>query len=326
MRVVSLFFLLLMLPILPPSQTETETPAPAWGEPHFAPYIYPSYNLALLNRTIGVRYFTLAFVLSGGECVGLWQGSAQLDQYFLVQDIRNLRTQGGDVIISFGGAGGDELAQVCDDVESLTAAYQQVIDLLDVTHLDFDIEGDEMDDGISIARRFEAIANLQAANPDVHMSFTLGVMPDGLPHLTQRFIENGIVNYGVRFDLINLMTMDYGGGTAPDQMGEHAISAAEAAHEQLAALYPDKSDAELWAMIGITPMIGLNDVDPEEFTLEDAAMVTEFAIERGIGRLAMWSMERDRECVSGQRAVMWNCSGILQEEYAFSQIFNAVTG
>ncbi len=324
MRILSLFFLLLMLPILPPSQTETETPAPVWTEPHFAPYIYPTYNLALLNRTIGVRYFTLAFVISGGECAGLWQGSAQLDQYFLVQDIRNLRAQGGDVIVSFGGAGGDELAQVCADVESLTAAYQQVIDLLDVTHLDFDIEGDEARQPDSLNRRSQAIAVLQAANPDLHVSYTIAVMPTGLTAEGLTILESAI-EYGVRIDLVNLMTMDYGGGTAPDQMGAHAISAADAVYDQLAALYPDKSESALWAMIGLTPMIGLNDVDPEEFTLEDAAMVTEFALERGIGRLAMWSVERDRECVSGQRAVMWNCSGILQEEYAFSQVFNAVT-
>ena len=156
---VSLVLVLSAFPFTLNAQTETETPIP-----QFAPYIYPSFNLALLARTINVKYFTLAFVLSGGgECEGLWQGSAPIDQYFLVQDIGNLRALGGDVIISFGGAGGDELGLVCEDVESLTAAYQQVIDALDVTHLDFDIEGDEARNPVSLTRRSQAIAALEAA-------------------------------------------------------------------------------------------------------------------------------------------------------------------
>lgn len=321
-RMVSLLALLIILPFAPPSQTEN--PAPVWTEFQYAPYISPSYNLALLNRTIGVRYFTLAFVISGGECDGLWHGSAQLDQYFLVQDLQNLREQGGDVIVSFGGAAGDELGQVCEDVESLTDAYQRVVDALDVTRLDFDIEGDEARHPESLERRSQAIAALHAANPDLHVSYTLAVLPSGLLPDGLRILESAI-EHGARIDLVNLMTMDYGPDFAPDEMGEHAINAAENTHDQLAELFPEKSDAELWAMIGLTPMIGLNDVIPEEFTLEDAAMVTEFAIERGIGRLAMWSVDRDRECVSGARVVVWNCSGISQDEYAFSQIFNALT-
>lgn len=51
-------------------------------------------------------------------------------QFFLDQ-IRALRAQGGDVIISFGGCNGEELASVITDVDELVAAYQLVVDTYD---------------------------------------------------------------------------------------------------------------------------------------------------------------------------------------------------
>ena len=46
-------------------------------------------------------------------------------------------------------------------------------------------------------------------------------------------------------------------------------------------------------MIGITPMIGLNDVLTERFTLQDAQQLTDFAIENNVKELSMWSANRD---------------------------------
>ncbi|CAM5489772.1 Glycosyl hydrolase OS=Streptomyces antimycoticus OX=68175 GN=SSPO_039840 PE=4 SV=1 [Streptomyces antimycoticus] len=43
-------------------------------------------------------------------------------------------------------------------------------------------------------------------------------------------------------------------------------------------------------------MIGVNDVTGETFTLEDASGLARFAADKGIGRLSMWSAERDQPC------------------------------
>ena len=57
-------------------------------------------------------------------------------------------------------------------------------------------------------------------------------------------------------------------------MYENAVSAAEATHVQLTGLYRDAGSdlgsGTLWRKIGLTPMIGQNDVADEVFTLQDA--------------------------------------------------------
>jgi chitinase len=109
-------------------------------------------------------------------------------------------------------------------------------------------------------------------------------------------------------------------------MGDNTIQSANSLFKQLKLLYPDKTDEELWGMIGLTPMIGLNDVHPEVFTLEDAEAVTAFARENRIRRIAMWSLGRDQECVSQQKIISDRCSGMVQEPFAYSAIFNQLTG
>jgi hypothetical protein len=74
-------------------------------------------------------------------------------------------------------------------------------------------------------------------------------------------------------------------------------------------------------MVGITPMIGQNDVTDEVFTLSDAVQVAAFAAQEGIGRLSMWSVTRDQQCVQGIVDYDSNiCSGVLQSSWAFSQV------
>ena len=122
------------------------------------------------------------------------------------------------------------------------------------------------------------------------------------------------------------MTMNFGDEFPHDQMGQNTIQAAESLFTQLQDLFPDKTDEQLWAMIGLTPMIGVNDRARQIFTLEDAEALVAFAQERGIGRLAMWALNRDEECISGVQIAALNCSGTTQDEFAFSMIFNRVTG
>jgi hypothetical protein len=284
--------------------------------------------MALLAETPGIRYFSLSFVLSAADkCYARWNAKTEIDDIFLQRALEKLRAAGGDIIVSLGGAGGDELGLVCPDVASLVAQYQRVIDELGVTALDFDIEGDEIKDAVSIARRSEAIALLQAAANEKEqpllISFTLPTATTGLTANGMAVLESALA-FGVEMDVVNIMTMNFGGDASPDAMGANTIQAAESLFAQLQMLYPEKNDAQIWNMIGLTPMLGVNDVEIETFTLADAEQITAFALEKGIRRLAMWSLERDKACVSGVRAKLPNCSGILQDDLAFSAIFNRI--
>jgi chitinase len=156
------------------------------------------------------------------------------------------------------------------------------------------------------------------------ISYTLPVLPTGLTEDGIAVLQSAI-DYGVEVDVVNIMTMNFGTDFVDKSMGENNLLAAQSLFEQLQTLYPEKEDAELWAMIGLTPMLGMNDRASDVFNLEDAVIVTEFVQEQGITLLANWSLDRDQPCEYVD-ALANDCSGIPQEPYAFSTIFNSITG
>ena len=79
-------------------------------------------------------------------------------------------------------------------------------------------------------------------------------------------------------------------------------------------------------MVGITPMIGLNDVTTETFGKPEARELLAFAQQKGIGRIAVWSLNRDRQSTSGTPSYVDTKSGsILRQPFEFSQIFRPFT-
>lgn len=323
--------LVLGVPIL--AQDAPPTNDVVWPEQYYAPYLdmgrYPTINLTKTAETTGIKHFSLAFVLTGYKnCKAAWYGVSNLKNPLLLDDLETLRALGGDVIVSFGGAGGKELAEYCPDVESLAAQYQLVIDTLGITHLDFDIEGGRESETESVERRSAAIAQLQAAAAEagksLSISFTVPVLTTGLTEGGIGLLQSAI-DAGVDIDVVNIMTMNFEESAPPDRMGDNVIQAAQSLFDQLKALYPDKEDAALWQMIGVTPMIGVNDRATQIFTVDDAVAVTEFAQEQGLQRIAIWSIDRDQPCEFEQNMATGKCSSVAQEPLAFSLAFNALT-
>ncbi|MFG2875391.1 cellulose binding domain-containing protein [Streptomyces sp. NPDC048337] len=313
-------------PTRTPSATPTATPtAPAAGA-RFAPYVdtslYPTYDLLDTAAATGVKEFHLAFITSGGGCAPLWGGVTDLSGDKVAAQIGALRAKGGDVRVSFGGAAGHELALNCATVDDLAAAYGKVIDQYRLTKVDFDIEGAALPDTAANTRRAQAIARLQKSHPGLDVAFTLPVMPEGLTQPGVALLGDARKN-GVRIDAVNIMAMDYGPAYGGD-MGSYAIQAATATQAQLKGVL-GLSDAAAWKAVAVTPMIGVNDVASEIFTVADATQLVDFAASKGIGRLAMWSSARDRQCAAG--AVGYadaTCSSILQQPLAFTRAFSAL--
>jgi Glycosyl hydrolases family 18 len=232
--------------------------------------------------------------------------------------ITALRNLGGDVMVSFGGAANQELAEVITNVPALTAAYQSVITAYGLTHIDFDIEGAAVADHASIDRRSQAIAQLQqaatAAGRKLDVWFTLPVLPTGLT-ADGLYVIQSALRYGVNIAGVNVMTMDYGDSAAPNpagHMGDFAIQAATSLFSQLKTAYNGtQTDAQLWAKIGLTPMIGMNDIQSEVFTQQDAAKMLAFAQQHGIDRISIWSLNRDYQNSSGRINYVDNFSSSL---------------
>ena len=252
----------------------------------------------------------------------------------LRSQISQLRTLGGDVVVSFGGAANHELAEVITSVPALQAAYQSVIDAYGLTHIDFDIEGAAVADRASVDRRNQAIAALQhsaaAAGRELSVSYTLPVLPTGLT-ADGLYVLSSAVRYGVNLGVVNVMAMDYGDSAAPNpagHMGDYAIQAATSLFNQLGTLYGTaKTEAERWEMVGVTPMIGVNDVTSETFDQQEARELVAFAQQKGLARLAMWSLNRDQQNPAGKlNYVDLKSSSVLQSPFEFSQILNGITG
>lgn len=114
------------------------------------------------------------------------------------------------------------------------------------------------------------------------------------------------------------MTMDYGSSVDNGgAMGTDAIDAIQATEKQLAGI-------GLAAKIGVTPLIGVNDVTSEVFSLADAQQLMSYvATDPDVVRVAMWSLGRDNGSTAGQDADVPTGSGIAQTNYEFSQIFDA---
>ena len=291
--------------------------------------------------TAPVDDLVLSFVVAGVDdpCQPSWGGAYGLDEagtaLELDRRIARVRQRAGDVIVSFGGVANDELATACEDVDELTQAYGDVVDRYDLPAIDLDIEGAALADADAATRRAEAIAAVQAEREDaghpLEVWLTLPVDPTGLPDDAVDVVDATLAG-GVDLAGVNVMTMDYGESRPEDQtMLDASVAALDASHGQLAAAYDragfDLSDADVWARLGATPMLGQNDTPEDRFDLSDAQGLVAAAHDRGLGRLSIWSLNRDLPCGpndTGMASAL--CSGTAEPAGAFTQAFAVVDG
>ncbi len=283
----------------------------------FAPYIQMnSQSLTSISQASGIKYFTLAFIVSdpSSSQQPTWEaGSTVASDTSIAPSIAALRAAGGDVIISFGGAGSTELAVAITNVSSLQSVYQGIINKYNVTALDFDIEGSELSNTTANDRRNQALANLQAANPGLFISYTLAVNPTGLPTGpgSEFALLQNAQSRGVNVACVNIMAMDYGSSTSTS-MGQDAIDATNATISQLNSI-------GMTASVGITPLIGKQDTAPEVFTLSDAQTTENYAVGQSrVDRVTFWEVALD-QCGS-------SCSGVTQTPWQYSHIFEPFSG
>lgn len=304
----------------------------------FAPYadvtLKPGPDLTGAQAVSGVSSYTLAFVVSGAACVPSWGGQVPADGRYLARQLAALRRTGGRITISFGGRDGGELAQTCRSPGALASAYRRALNAYGATRADFDIEGAALTNRATLDRRSRAIALLEGAmrraGHPLRVSFTLPVEPTGLTPEALAALRSARTR-GARVDLVNVLAMDYGRGSAPNpsgRMGRYAVQAATNTEHQLRRVYSGRRDSQLWSGLGITPMVGVNDVINEVFTIADANYVLAFARRVHLGALSLWSLGRDGSCPGGGNSgkARPDCSGIDQPAYAFSRALRDFRG
>jgi hypothetical protein len=286
-----------------------------------APYVdmgsWPTPDLTQIAQKTGLRAYSLGFI-TGAGCKASWFNAYDPRQGWEKSDITSLRALGGDVTVSFGGASGIELAQGCGDVTSLQREYQAVVSAYGLKHIDLDIEGAAVADPASIARRSQALAKLEKANSGLKVSLTLPVLPSGLTADGLNVVRSAR-DAGVNLEVVNVMAMDY---YQSGDYGAFALQAAKNTEAQLKTLYPGKSTSALWAMVGVTPMLGQND-DGHVYNQAAARKLVADANSKHYGRLAFWELTRDRNACNG---ALYQCTNITQKPYEFTGIFRGFTG
>jgi chitinase len=311
-----------------------------WGNAFFAPYVdmagWPVPDLLALSKATGASLLTLGFLQADPAGNPSWGGYTVLEPnstneqaVAINASIAKFRAAGGDVMISLGGVAGTSVAQSYAarglSAQALANAYAGVVDTYGVTHLDFDIEGAAIADTASITLMSNALKLLQQSRPQVKIWYTLPVLPQGLTADGLNVVQAALTA-GVKLDGVNVMAMDYGEGPAPTSgpnaqtMGTYAIRSAESTYSQLSSLYAKNGQTFTWKQIGVTPMIGVNDITSEVFTVTDAQALQAFATSKGLGMLSFWSLDRDNPGPLGQLSNY--ASGTSSPAGSFSAAFN----
>ena len=315
----------------------------SWSIPYVDVTLTPSYEFQN-PQSNPAKDIALAFVVAdpASPCRPTWGGFYSLDQASqdleLDRRITQLRAAGGQVMVSFGGAANEELAVACDDVAKLTDAYRSVVDRYDAEEIDLDVEGTAVADVASITRRAQAVSALQkeraaAKQPPLRVWITAPVATSGLTADGVAMVTATIAG-GVDVTGVNAMTMDFGSVDQPTaDMLAATKSALVSTARQLGDIYRTQGitldEAQRWARLGATPMIGQNDVQGEVFTLDDARGLAEFATAKGLGRVSLWSLNRDAPCSTSftdVRVLSNTCSGVEQDPLQFANVFTALTG
>jgi hypothetical protein len=303
----------------------------------FAPYFeaWTGDSPAALAAQSGNKYLTMAFLQAAtkGSCTPYWNGDTSMPvaSSTFGTDITTIKNNGGDVIPSFGGYTADntgtEIADSCTDVTQIAAAYEKVITTYDLTRIDLDTEDNSLTNTAGIDRRNKAVKQVQdwaaANNRTVQFSYTLPTTTHGLADSGLAVLRNAVTN-NARIDVVNIMTFDYYDG-ATHNMATDTQTAAQGLHDQLAQLYPNKTDTQLWSTIGVTEMPGIDDYGAAEtFTTDNATTVYNWAAAKGINTLSFWALQRDNGTCPGQGGSD-SCSGTTQTTWQFSHTFEPFT-
>jgi Glycosyl hydrolases family 18 len=293
-----------------------------WPARVFVPYMYigadDNFKITHCADVCGQKYYTIAFIITNKRRSPAWYGRIPMDRNLYADQIDSIRKQGGDVIVSFGGADGTELAIAETNSALLEAKYQSVIDQYKFSWLDFDIEGDALTNQTANVRRNLVLTRLQAKNPGLIISFTLPVDPDGISVESLGLLVDAKAQ-GVKVHSVNVMTMDFGAHFSKGRpMSDVSVVSTIKAHEQCQPIDPA-------IQIGVTPMIGQNDKPGEIFTQEDAKALFKWAqAQPWICSLSFWASNRDAG-KSGKKGTGNHTSGIEQKPWEFTLIFKPFT-
>ena len=281
--------------------------------------------------------------------------------------LNEIRKSGKDYTFSFGGWNSDSVAMDASlkgySAANLALYYEKIIDFFNLKTIDFDIEGTEdghaddfgnkhtAEQGIAAKKlRYQAIQILKQNQKykDIYITLTyptfmnkLSDTNDSTTPMIMSLLKNNLV------DKINLMAFDYSNIpygnriTAPGEMAIYGMSAANS----MANLLNNNGISNPYSRIILTGMPGPEDAKNLVWTLTDQALLEDFAYDKKLGGLSMWSSLYDmslnfknKTVGQGRNFDLWKyndmlngtgkkdalASGLATAPYAWSNIFRLI--
>jgi len=294
------------------------TPPPA-GAMAVAPYYYngwgdPPSPTTVMSAT-GVKWFTMAFILSNGTCNPQWDGARALTGGVDQGTVNAVRGAGGDIVVSFGGFSGNKLESSCTSASALAGAYQQVINAYGLKAIDIDIEADAYASATVQQRTIDALKTIKANNPGIVVYVTFGTNQGGPD---SSMVNRGAAS-GLTVDGWTIMPFDFGG--SGQNMGTLSTQAAEGLKNVVKSAYGYTDDVA-YRHSGISSMNGITDQN-ENVSVANFQTILSYAQQHHLARLTFWSVNRDRPCTGGSAD---SCSGVSQSNWDFTKVFAPYTG
>ena len=286
-----------------------------WYEsaPYYSTLDSNAPNVGQVMSATGQKAFDMAFILAnGGSCSPSWDASDPVSSDTQVAAvISQIRSAGGDVIVSAGGYNGTKLGQVCGSASATAAAYQQVITTYGLHAIDFDLEEPEIENSTAIAYELGAAQILQQQNPGLFISITMPATPTGANYFGQLLLNEA---KSLGFTPNDYTIMPFDGGFSG---GSSQVTALQDFNAQLVSTFGWTS-AQAYAHEGFSGMNGRTD-SAEYFYQSDFQTVLTFAESSGLSRYTFWSVNRDRVCNPVDNGFTSSeCSSVAQNSWDFT--------
>jgi chitinase len=264
----------------------TPSAAVAGGAPYIYSNVSGSKDPVNVMKTTGVRAFTLAFILNKGNCSPIWD-SGSLNDSSKSSRINKIRSAGGDVVVSFGGASGNKLGNACKDEKALAAAYQKVIDTYQLKAIDIDLEAGEVSQSLKVLK---ALKIVKQKNPGVQTIMTLGTGTGGLVGGEAK-IPGQAKSIGSPVDNWTIMPFDFSDNDSKLDHGKATVSASEGLHKQLKSALGGTDDA-IYRLQGISSMNGRTDTGGN-VTVANFKTMLGYVQQHHLSRFTYWELSRD---------------------------------
>ena len=227
-----------------------------WYEsaPYYSTLDSSAPDLGTVMAATGQKAFDMAFILAdGSSCAPAWDGTDPVSSDTQVASVINeVRSDGGDVIVSAGGYNGTKLGQVCSSASTTAAAYQQVITTYGLHAFDFDLEEPEIENSTAIANELGAAQILQQEDPGLFISITMPSTTTGANYFGQLLLDEA---KSLGFTPNDYTIMPFDGGFSG---GSSQVTALQDFNAQLMSTF-GWSSSQAYAHEGFSGMNGRTD-------------------------------------------------------------------